>query len=181
MVDEGFREFATARLGALSQLAYLLTGDHHAAEDLLQDALVVVARRWRRVSEADNPMAYVRQILYHEFISAWRRDRYRRAELSSERLPEQPGGDESTTVDRRLVLHRALRRLTPRQRAVIVLRFYEDLSEADAAAALHCSVGTVKSQTNYALRRLREGAPELADLAPRALLAPSTVIDEVTK
>ena len=170
-MDEGFREFATARLGSLSQLAYLLTGDHHAAEDLLQDALVVVARRWRRVSQAANPMAYVRQLVYHEFVSSWRRNRYRRAEVSSDQVPERPVGDESATVDRRVLLQRALRRLTPRQRAVVVLRFYEDLSEADAASVLNCSVGTVKSQTNYALRRLREGTPELADLAPRAFLA----------
>ena len=99
MVDEGFREFARARLGALSQLAYLLTGDHHAAEDLLQDALVVVARRWRRVSEADNPTAYVRQILYHEFVSRWRRERYRRHELSSEQVPETNAGEKDHHVD----------------------------------------------------------------------------------
>jgi RNA polymerase sigma-70 factor (sigma-E family) len=180
-VDEGFREFATARLGALSQLAYLLTGDHHAAEDLLQDSLVIVARRWGRVSAADNPMAYVRQIVYHEFVSSWRRNRWRRSEVSSAALPERPGPrDEAGTVDRRVLMQRALARLTPRQRAVVVLRFYEDLSEADAAQALGCSVGTVKSQTSYALRRLREGAPELADLAPHAFLVPPHPMPEVT-
>lgn len=173
MVDDGFREFATARLGALSRTAYLLTGDHFAAEDLLQDTLVIVARRWSRVAASDNPMAYVRRILYHELVSSWRRNRYRRAEVTSDAVPERPEiRDETTTVDRRILLRRALARLTPRQRAVIVLRFYEDLSEADAAVALGCSVGTVKSQTNYALRRLRETAPELADLAP-ALAPPA--------
>jgi RNA polymerase sigma-70 factor (sigma-E family) len=165
-VEDGFREFATARLGALSRTAYLLTGDHHAAEDLLQDVLVIVAVRWSRVAAADNPMAYVRRILYHELVSSWRRGRYRRAEVSSDQLPEHPDPrDETTTVDRRVLLRRALARLTPRQRAVIVLRFFEDLSEADAAAALGCSVGTVKSQTNYALKRLRETAPELAEFS----------------
>jgi len=165
-VEEGFREFALARLGALSRTAYLLTGDHHAAEDLLQDTLVLVAARWSRVAASDNPVAYVRRILYHEMVSSWRRNRYRRAEISYDTLPERADGDHATTVDRRIVLKRALARLTPRQRAVVVLRFYEDLSEADTAAALGCSVGTVKSQTSYALRRLRESSPELADLAP---------------
>jgi RNA polymerase sigma-70 factor (sigma-E family) len=182
VMEDGFRVFATAQLGALSQLAYVLTGDHHAAEDLLQDALVVVARRWDRVRRADNPVAYVRRIVYHELVSTWRRNRYRRAELTSDAVPEPVGHgsvDEAGTVDRRLLLQRALRRLTPRQRAVIVLRFYEDLSEADAAEVLGCSVGTVKSQTAYALRRLREGSPELADLAPRSFLV-SQAVPEVT-
>jgi RNA polymerase sigma-70 factor (sigma-E family) len=164
-LDGGFREFATARLGALSRTAYLLTGDHHAAEDLLQDTLMRVATRWDRVAASDNPMAYVRRILYHELVTSWRRNRYRRVEVVSDQVPDRAEtSDPTTTVDRRILLRRALQRLTPRQRAVIVLRFYEDLTEADAAAALGCSVGTVKSQTNYALRRLRETAPELADL-----------------
>ncbi|HEY7225292.1 MAG TPA: SigE family RNA polymerase sigma factor [Micromonosporaceae bacterium] len=180
-MDEGFRDFAMQRLGNLSQLAYLLTGDHHAAEDLLQDALVVVARRWKQVAKADNPVAYVRQILYHEFVSSWRRNRWRRSEITSDQLPEpSPHADEAGVVDRRIVMKRALRRLTPRQRAVVVLRFYEDLSEADAAAVLGCSVGTVKSQTAYALRRLREGSPELADLAPRTFLLTTNPIPEGT-
>jgi RNA polymerase sigma-70 factor (sigma-E family) len=169
-VDGGFREFATASLSALSRTAYLLTGDQHAAEDLLQDALVLVALRWSKVEASDNPLAYVRRILYHELVSSWRRNRYRRKEVSSDQVPDRPDGrDHTATTDRRIVLRRALARLSPRQRAVIVLRFYEDLSEADAAAVLGCSVGTIKSQTNYALRRLRDSAPELADLSPVAI------------
>jgi RNA polymerase sigma-70 factor (sigma-E family) len=163
--DDGFREFATARLGTLSRVAYLLTGDHHAAEDLLGNALVIVAARWRRIAEAADPMAYVRKVLYHELVSTWRRSRYQRAEYSTDQLPERRGpADEADDAVRRIVLERALAKLTPRQRAVIVLRFYEDLSEADAAEALGCSVGTVKSQTHHALGRLRALAPELADL-----------------
>jgi RNA polymerase sigma-70 factor (sigma-E family) len=159
-----FAEFATARLGALSRLAYLLTGDHHAAEDLLQNAFVVVSSRWDRVATADDPMAYMRRVLYHEFVSTWRRERHRRAEYSTEQVPERASRDDVSDAVRRVVLEQALARLSPRQRAVIVLRFFEDLSEADAARALGCSVGTVKSQTHQALRRMRALAPELADL-----------------
>jgi RNA polymerase sigma-70 factor (sigma-E family) len=161
-----FREFATARLSTLSRIAYLLTGDHHAAEDLVQDTLVIVMARWPRVAAADDPVAYVRRILYHEHISRWRRNRKLSLTYSGDdQLPERAGSrDEANDVVRRVMLERSLARLAPRQRAVIVLRFFEDLSEVDAAAALGCSIGTVKSQTNHALRRLRDLAPELADL-----------------
>jgi RNA polymerase sigma-70 factor (sigma-E family) len=159
-----FREFAAARLGSLSRIAYLLTGDHHKAEDLVQDTLVIVTARWSRVAAADDPMAYVRRILYHEHIARWRRSRHLRLEYGDQ-LPEPTGArDEANDTVQRLVLQRALARLTPRQRAVIVLRFFEDLSEADTAATMRCSVGTVKSQANHALHRLRALAPELADL-----------------
>jgi RNA polymerase sigma-70 factor (sigma-E family) len=168
--DDGFREFATARLGTLSRVAYLLTGDHHAAEDLLGNTLVIVAARWRRVAEVADPVAYVRKVLYHELVSTWRRSRYLRAEYSTDQVPERRApADEADTAVRRIVLENALAKLTPRQRAVIVLRFYEDLSEADTAEVLGCSVGTVKSQTHYALGRLRAVAPELADLVHPAL------------
>lgn len=155
----------TGRLGALSRVAYLLTGDHDAAEDLLQNALVVVASQWHRVAAATEPMAYVRRMLYHELVSTWRRNRYLRAEYSTDQLPDNGGDrDEASDTVRRVVLEQALGKLTSRQRAVIVLRFYEDLSEVDTAEALGCSVGTVKSQTHHALSRLRALAPELADL-----------------
>jgi RNA polymerase sigma-70 factor (sigma-E family) len=163
--DEGFRDFVRARLAGLSRVAYLLTGDHHAAEDLVQAALVKVAARWARVSAADNPDSYVRKVMYHEHVSAWRRRRRHVLEQPIAQPPERPGPrDEAEDAIRRLLLQRALAKLTPRQRAVIVLRFFEDLSEADAAAALGVSTGTVKSQTHHALGRLRALAPELADL-----------------
>jgi RNA polymerase sigma-70 factor (sigma-E family) len=164
--EAGFREFVAARLSRMSGVAYLLTGDHHTAQDLVQTALVKLARHWRRVSTAGAPDAYVRRVLYHEHVSAWRRRR--RAELATlatAALPERAGPrDEAADAVRRLMLREALARLTPRQRAVIVLRFYEDMSESDTAEALDCSVGTVKSQTHHALHRLRVLAPELADL-----------------
>lgn len=165
MDEDGFREFAEARLGRLSRVAYLLTGDHHAAEDLLQSALEKVASRWKRVSAMGSPDAYVRRVLYHEHVSIWRRTRL---EISTDAPPDVlTGQDEGESAVRRIVLRRALSRLTPRQRAVVVLRFFEDLSVGEAAAALGCSEGTVKSQTAHALMRLRQLAPELADLAHR--------------
>jgi RNA polymerase sigma-70 factor (sigma-E family) len=165
MDDEaGFRDFVAARLARLSGTAYLLTGgDHHAAQDLVQSALVKVARHWGRVSQLGAPDAYVRKALYHEFVSSRRLSRTREAPTPAP--PDRPApGDEANETIRRLLMRQALARLTARQRAVIVLRFYDDLSEADAAEALGCSVGTVKSQTHHALARLRALAPELADL-----------------
>jgi len=163
-MDDGFRQFVVTRLSRLSRVAYLLTGDHHAAEDLLQSALVKVGVNWRRVRAADDPDAYVRRVLYHERISTWRR-RSRMAEDSVGDPPEAAvRGDVADDTVRRVVLERALGKLTPKQRAVIVLRYFEDLSEVDTAEALGCSVGTVKSQTHHALGRLRALAPELADL-----------------
>jgi RNA polymerase sigma-70 factor (sigma-E family) len=156
------REFVTGRLGRLSRVAYLLAGRHADAEDLLQSALVKVAVRWQRVSRVGDPEAYLRKVLYHEHIRAWRR---RRNEQLTGYVPEvATGQQEAAGVVRRAVLEQALGRLTPRQRAVLVLRFYEDLSEVDTAAVLGCSVGNVKSQTSRALDRLRQVAPELADL-----------------
>jgi RNA polymerase sigma-70 factor (sigma-E family) len=164
MQDDGFREFVNARLAWLSRLAYLLTGDHHAAQDLLQSVLVKVGTRWRWVAAAEDPDAYVRKIFYNEQVSRWRR-RARTPECLLAEPPETPGQrDEADEAVRRMVLRQALARLTHRQRAVIVLRFFEDLSEVDAAEVLNCSVGTVKSQLHHALGRLRAIAPELADL-----------------
>ena len=149
-------------MAMISKVAYLLTGDHHAAEDLVQNVLIKIARHWRRIAGVSAPDAYVRRMLYHEHVSAWRR---RGDEEPVAAVPEPPpSADLADTAVRRIELRKALGRLTPRQRAVIVLRFFEDLSEVDAAEVLGCSVGTVKSQTHYAIGRLRTLAPELADL-----------------
>src|SRR2546421_1907204 len=141
----GFTEFVAARSAALSRLAYLLTGDHGAAEDLLQDALTKAATRWRRI---DLPEAFIRRAMYHQAVSGWRRRRRIREQPVAEPF-EDPAGrpDSSDEAVRRIVLERALARLTPRQRAVLVLRFYEDRPAVEAAEMLGCSVGTVKSQT----------------------------------
>ena len=166
MVDpyQGFNEYVVARTGALSRVAYLLTGDHHLAEDLLQVGLARLASRWPEVRHG-SPDAYVRRILVNELIS-WRRRRTfheRPADFHAE-PPLVPEADRTNAVLRRLIVGRALAQLAPKQRAVLVLRFYEDLSEAETADLLGCAIGTVKSQTHHALARLRELAPELADL-----------------
>ncbi|MBO3750912.1 SigE family RNA polymerase sigma factor [Streptosporangiaceae bacterium NEAU-GS5] len=163
---EGFREFVAVRGPALMATAYLLTGGHHQAEDLLQTVLAKLALKWPHIDSDGNPEAYARTALYREFVSWWRVRRNR--ELPRAELPEpaEGMGDPADAAVRRLLLEKALGLLTPRQRAVLVLRFYEDRSESDTARLLQCSVGTVKSQTHHALRRIRVLAPELADLLP---------------
>ncbi|HEX4471328.1 MAG TPA: SigE family RNA polymerase sigma factor [Nocardioides sp.] len=154
---DDFEAFVAARYAALLRTAYLLTGHHQDAEDLLQQTLVKAVGAWRRI-EGD-PEPYVRTILVRQNVSRWRHRRWR--ELSADVLPEVRVVAEG--VEDRLALHRALGVLAPRQRAVIVLRYYEDLTEAETARALGVAVGTVKSQARDALRRLREAWPELAE------------------
>ena len=146
----------------LLRTATLLTGDRHAAEDLVQETLVRAAQHWSRVEPATAD-AYVRRILYTRSVDAWRWRRHQpdpvdRAEHDPVASQVGAGAD---AVDTRLTLAEALARLTPRQRAVLVARFYEDRTEVDAARVLGCSVSTVKSQTRHALERLRVLAPEL--------------------
>ncbi|RQX21343.1 SigE family RNA polymerase sigma factor [Micromonospora ureilytica] len=155
-------------MGRLSRVAYLLTGSHHDAEDLLQAALVKVAGRWKRISAVGDPEAYVRKVMYHEHIHSWRKWR-RFVDQPSSGVPDVVRADASEALLRRIMLEDALRKLTRKQRAVVVLRFFEDLSEADTAAAMGCSVGTVKSQTSHALGRLRQLAPELAELSQQSM------------
>jgi RNA polymerase sigma-70 factor (sigma-E family) len=162
-----FHEFVAARGPALFRVALALTGRRDAAEDLLQHALTETCARWRTVRQ--NPDGYVRRALYHAQVSAWRR-RGRLREVPVEELPERPGADETAATDLRLALRTALARLGRRQRAVLVARFLEDLSEEQTAALLNVTVGTVRSQTHRALQRLRRTAPELSALhEPRPL------------
>jgi RNA polymerase sigma-70 factor (sigma-E family) len=154
---EGFEDFVRARRGALLRTAYLLTGQHADAEDLVQAALIKAVPHWSKI--ADHPEPYVRRILARESVSRWRRRRWR--EVSSDDLPETAQRDPD--VASREDLRRALASLAPRQRAVIVLRYFEDLSEAETADALDIAVGTVKSQARDALRVLRQRMPGLAD------------------
>lgn len=158
--EESFRLWAGDRQLALLRTAVLLTGDRQRAEDLVQEALTKVALRWRRLRD-DNPEAYARQIIVRDNISAWRK---RRRETVVDHVPRVVVPDHTASSERRLLLDQALAALTPRQRAVVVLRYYDDLTERGAADVLGVSVGTVKSQTHLALSRLREAAPELAEL-----------------
>lgn len=133
------------------RLAMLLTGDRWRAEELLQDSLVKVYERWRRLSRLDDPHAYLRRALVNNQTSIWRR---RRRESLVADVPERaaPAGDVGTDA---IVLRRALLSLPVKQRAVVVLRHYEDLTEREVAQVLGCSVGTVKSQNARALDKLR--------------------------
>lgn len=154
--QEDFDAFVAARSTSLLRTAYLLTRDPALAEDLLQTALAKAWPAWGRIDGA--PEAYVRRILVNTYSTWWRR-RWN-GEVATETLPEQPhvsraGHAATRQVDDRADLWDALGRLPKRQRAVVVLRFYEDLSEAETAALLQCSVGTVKSQASRALAKLR--------------------------
>ncbi len=158
--DEQFRAFVTGRSQALLSTAYLLTRDWALAEDLLQSALVRSWLSWRRI--AGHPEQYVRRVMVNEYVSWWRRKW--RQEIPTEVLPEPPGAgpDEGAAADTRLTTWRLLGTLPRRQRAVIVLRYYEDLSEREIADVLGCSTGTVKSQAAKALARLRADFAEAA-------------------
>lgn len=152
---DSFEEYVGARRPALLRTAYLLTGDAHDAEDLVQVALVKAVPHWARI--ADDPEPYVRKILARESVSRWRRRRWR--EVHTDRVPETAAATPADVpTDDRVALQQALARLAPRQRAVIVLRYYEDLTEVETARVLGISVGTVKSQARDALARLREEA-----------------------
>ncbi|MFE9766317.1 SigE family RNA polymerase sigma factor [Streptomyces sp. NPDC005808] len=168
---ESFREFVESRSSALLTTAVLLSGgDRHAGEDLLQSALAKAAGRWQRI---DEPEAYVRRILYRQQVSRWRL-KWRRREITVAEPPEAglPGSDATAAAELRVVMRHALSRLTARQRTVLVLRYFEDLPEADVARLLGCSVGTVRSTTHRSLARLRTLAPELAALGPAAAEQP---------
>ncbi|GAB3880775.1 SigE family RNA polymerase sigma factor [Microbispora bryophytorum] len=148
-----FADFVSARSDSLIRLAYVLTNDQYAAEDLLQTALTKTAGRWNKIR--DNPEAYVRKVMYHEQVSRWRSPRWGREKVV-ESPPERMTGDRTAQVDDHLTLQQALRALPPRKRAVLVLRYYEDLPESEVAKIMGCSVGTVRSQTHHAIARLRE-------------------------
>src|SRR5262245_7390986 len=144
---DDFEQFVVARRNALLRTAYLLTGNHHDAEDLVQAALIKVVPKWARI--ADRPEPYVRKVLARESVNRWRGRRWR--EVTTDVVPELMHHDGTD----RIALLDDLRRLSPRQRAVLVLRYFDDLTEADTAAALGISVETVKSHARDALERLR--------------------------
>ena len=160
---DDFDEFVRARRLTLLRTATLLTGDQHAAEDLVQETLVRAAQRWPTIAAGHSPDAYVRRILYTRSIDAWRWRRRQADPMLSHDRWNPAASHETDRSDTRVTLAQALRRLTPKQRAVLVIRFYEDRTEVEAARILGCSVNTVKSQTRHALGRLRELAPELVD------------------
>lgn len=158
--EDEFDAYVHARTGALSRTAFLYTGDHQLAEDLVQTTLFKAAKAWHRIHGDPDP--YVRRIMANENVSGWRRRRHVR-ELPLERYSDGVPAQE-TDPDLRLVLRRALAELTPKQRTVLVLRYFEDLTEVQTAEVMGIGVGTVKSSSRAALARLRTLAPHLAEL-----------------
>jgi RNA polymerase sigma-70 factor (sigma-E family) len=157
--DVEFVEYVRARQHTLLRAAYLVCGDLPLAEDLLEGALVKLARQWEGVRD-EQPDAFVRRILYRDAISSWRN---RRPDVVGiDPLWEEPRDSwDAEEVERRLDVLRALGGLTPRQRATVVLRYFEDRTEQDTAEILGVSVGTVRSQTHDALARLRAALPRV--------------------
>ncbi len=171
-LDREFREFMHARWPVMVRLAYALTGDQGHAEDVAQTAFARAYASWPKVRRTGSPEAYVRRIVINENLNRFRKHRV--AERLTDAMPDSLAGslagalpgsgaaDVTRQYDDRAVLIAALQRLGPRQRAVIVLRYWLDLTEAEIAAALDCSTGTVKSQAARALATLRQSA-ELVD------------------
>jgi RNA polymerase sigma-70 factor (sigma-E family) len=158
--DEVFRVFVLNESPALLRTAWMLTGDRSLAEDLLQTALARTWPHWARISRDGTPGAYVRTVMVRTY-SSWSGRRWC-GELPSEELPERAAEERAFgAADERDRLTRALAELPRRQRAIVVLRYYLDLSEQQAADALGCSVGTVKTQASRGLARLRTLSPDL--------------------
>ena len=153
---EDFRAYVVARSPALLRTAYLLSGSRADAEDLLQTALAKTYLAWGRIRDREAVDGYVRRVMVNTQTSWWRRRRV--DEHSTDRVPERPGRDVTADLDLHDALWTALSGLPKRQRAMVVLRYYEDLSEAETAAVMGVSVGTVKSTTSRALLKLRESS-----------------------
>lgn len=151
---EEFRAYVAARGAALLRVAYLLTGDHGEAEDLLQTALAKTYLAWGRIQDRGALDSYVRRAMVNTHISWWRRRKIE--EYPTEVLPDVPAPDPTLNSDLREALWQALARLPRRQRAAVVLRYYEDLTESEVAQTLGVSVGTVKSTVSRAVAKLRD-------------------------
>jgi RNA polymerase sigma-70 factor (sigma-E family) len=159
--EEEFREFVSLRSADLMRRAYVIVGgDRDAAKDLLQAAMVKLIAHW---SSVNDPMAFVRTVMYRQQISWWRRG-WHQFETTVPALPESAGRDAVHTSEVRLAVRTAMFQLTARQRAVLFLRYFEDLPEAEVAEVLGWRIGTVRSANHRALQRLRTVAPDLADL-----------------
>ena len=156
-VDDEFADWMAARQGALVRTAFLLTGSQHAAEDLAQTTLTKLYLAWDRIADREHVDAYARRALVNEHRSTWRRTS-RRLEVLSD-APPDPGQEAAAYDGDREAVWQFVQGLPPRQRAVIVLRYYEDLSEAEIASLLGISAGTVKSQASRALAALRARVP----------------------
>ncbi|MDO5501607.1 MAG: SigE family RNA polymerase sigma factor [Actinomycetia bacterium] len=164
-VDDEFARFVQARQQRIVSAAYLITRDLHAAQDLTQEALVRAYRRWSKVGMPAQPEAYVRTIVVREYLTGRRRRSSTEVVMATDALPER--GYENSTPEQRLIMREALADLPERQRVVLVLRAYLDLSDEDIADHLDCATGTVRSLAARAYARLRTH-PGLSDLMGRA-------------
>jgi RNA polymerase sigma-70 factor (sigma-E family) len=164
---EGFAQFIEARERALQRTAWLLTSDWALAQDLVQTALARSWPHWGRIRRVDDPEIYVRRVMVNTWAT-WHRRRWR-AERPYGILKDRPApGDMAADVATRLAVSDVLAALTERQRAVVVLRLFDDLSEAQVAQILDCAPGTVRATLSQALARLRS-SPHLADLIERRI------------
>ncbi|MFI5954317.1 SigE family RNA polymerase sigma factor [Cryptosporangium sp. NPDC051539] len=157
--DEAFRQYVEEHLPALHRLAYLLCRDRHHADDLVQDALVKLYLKWDRASTATHLHAYARTTLVRTFLSE-RRTNWARRVVLVDRFADEPAANDPDGASV-VAVRRALVALPPRQRAVIALRYYSDLSVEETGETLGCSAGTVKSQTAKGLATLRRALPEV--------------------
>jgi RNA polymerase sigma-70 factor (sigma-E family) len=154
---DDFDDFVAGSAESLLRTAHLITWDAGEAEDLVQECLLKLARRWARVRRMDQPLAYARRVLINLAVDGGEKRSRRRSELDVDQsVLERPAHDALAGLDTREELLDALAALTPRQRAVLVLRYFNDLTETEAAAVLGCSPGTVKSNASRGLARLRE-------------------------
>lgn len=153
--EDSFDGWVAARSPALLRFAYLITGSQHAAEDALASALTTAYERWSRVSAMADPDAYVRRSLVNAHISWWRRFARRETSAAEVRQPLDLAADHAVRVSEADLVWRLCASLPPRQRAAVVLRFYEDLSYAEIAETLACSEATVRSHVHRALASLR--------------------------
>ncbi|MBB4906518.1 RNA polymerase sigma factor [Actinophytocola algeriensis] len=163
--EESFRRFAVAHAGKLRRSAYLLCGDWHFAEDLMQNTLIKIYRSWSRVQKDESLANYGRTVLLRTWLDEKRRP-WRRSEQTAAAVPDRSDdargpGDSPERLWAQDLVHQGLLRLPPRQRAVLVLRYFEQLSVAEAAAVMRCTEGTVKSQTARGLDALRASVSHL--------------------
>ncbi len=160
--DTHFADFVEQRTDTLLTTAYLLTRDRDAAQELVQDVLVSLYPRWRKVMAADSELAYVRRSVVNRFLSQRRRS----LELVTDRVPDRVGvGDGHDQLIDRDQLRRILAELPERQRAAVVLRFFYDYSDQQIADAMDCRIGTVRSLISRALSALRGRSMESIDEA----------------
>jgi RNA polymerase sigma-70 factor (sigma-E family) len=162
-----FDQFVAAHVDDLVRTAYLIVWDESEAEDLVQECLLKVARRWPRVRRMEHPRAYARRILVNQALDGAGRRARRRSELEPDASASAIAVDPLPGIDTRAELLQALGQLPARQRAVLVLRYFNDLTEAQVAEVLGCSPGTVKSSASRGLARLREALQPLP-LQPRS-------------